>query len=205
MKDFYDKFWVWFLGLLVLFFSVGCEAEELLRRWTRDIHHSPKVLTVLVFPPIPSTDLIADAELMRSLDFAKRVRGGIMSGVNRFNEASSNTRVDPVYYTSPDMMIEFYDEFTKVQKDASKRRSVCLSWLDELNRQDCRRNASCVIFGFFIGKSKYAKNAIVCLAYYDSKMDQIYNTNAVISMDGREVQGQLEETMVALLKQACGD
>lgn len=202
MKIFSDRKCLFSLFLFVLvFLTTGC--DEILRKWTRDIHRNPQELTVLVFPPIPVDEQLEDAELMKSLHFAKRVRDGIMRGVEHFNKHSSETTINPVYYTHPDKVIGFYDELLTVKKENQRR--VCQSWLDRLNRADYRWNASCVVFGFFMGKSEYASSVRVRFVYYDSKMRQMYFETAVISKDGRQMQGQLQEAMVSLLKKACGE
>ncbi len=197
--------------LLGIFFFSGCDAAALLRSWIRDIHHNPDRLTVLVFPPIPLSDQLTDTELMKSLNFAKRVRSGIMGGVHRFNEGSSRTAIDPVYYTHPDKMIEFYDELWKPGKSKdggklSRQLECCQEWLDDMNRSHSGMNASCLVFGTFLGKSIEATHVRIRLCYYDSKLRRLFHKEGAFPVvGGRELQGILEETMVQLLKEAVED
>lgn len=180
----------------------GCEVDELINKITRDVYRSPARISVLVFMPIPAQDNIVDSELMRSVQFARRVEAGMKEGVNKFNERSRGTELIPIYYTTPDAVIDFYDSFLAVAKTRNLRKlsAFCRQWLDEVNRSDTRYNASCIIFGFFIGREG-ASSAKLDIRYYDSAKDDISKKPGVIPLDGRGLQEALQETLLDLLKE----
>ena len=189
-----------FLFLLVVFLLSGCD-EDLINKWTRGIHRNPNRITILVFPPIPVSDQLTDADFMKSLCFNKRVREGVASGVEEFNKHSRDVEVLPFYKDGGLEIIDFYDGFWACEEN--RRLEYCQEWLDGLNREDSHANASCIVFGFFLGDSVYAESARVRLLYYDCKLRDMFHETAVFKLNGRELQGTLETVMKSLLKKAC--
>lgn len=182
----------------------GCEVDDLVRKITRDVYRSPARISVLVFMPIPAQDNIVDSELMRSVQFARRVEAGMSAAVDKFNERSSRTELIPIYYTTPDAVIDFYDSFLSVAKTRNLRKlsAFCRQWLEEVNRSNTRYNynASCIIFGFFTGREG-ASSAKLDIRYYDRAKDDISKKLGVVPLDGRGFQEALQETLLDLLKE----
>ena len=186
------------LLLIVSVFMSSCELFDLIKKAVLNNGRSSQgktCVTILVLPPFPDKVEGTDA-IQQSFTFSQRVETELLNGLAQYNEQSSSTRVNHVYWGDAKHVLGFYRKLLS----GGNIRNLCHEQLDILRNQYGKYDASCVICGVY-NYSEYATHMQVQLIYYDAAKGQnTSHTGSIPIKEGRDRQSQLADLMTNLLK-----